>query len=71
MATIHSINLIASDPEVRGGRPCIAGTGIRVLDIVAVSCSTTRHPPRLLKPTRSHWPRCTLPWRTTTSTKPR
>jgi len=35
MATIHSINLIASDPEVRGGRPCIAGTGIRVLDIVA------------------------------------
>ncbi len=35
MATIHSINLIASDPDVRGGRPCIAGTGIRVLDIVA------------------------------------
>lgn len=36
MATIHSINLIASDPDVRDGRPCIAGTGIRVLDVVAV-----------------------------------
>ena len=36
MATMLSINLISSDPKVRGGRPCIAGTGIRVLDIVAV-----------------------------------
>ena len=36
MATMLSINLISSDPKVRGGRPCIAGTGIRVLDVVAV-----------------------------------
>ncbi|HLV35459.1 MAG TPA: DUF433 domain-containing protein [Spirillospora sp.] len=30
MATIESINLISIDPKVRGGRPCIAGTGLRV-----------------------------------------
>ena len=35
MATILSIDLITSDPKVRGGRPCIAGTGLRVLDIAA------------------------------------
>ena len=36
MATnILSINEIVSDPKVRGGRPVIAGTGIRVSDIVA------------------------------------
>ncbi|MBI5961001.1 MAG: DUF433 domain-containing protein [Chloroflexi bacterium] len=33
-ATILSINLITADPKVRGGRPCIAGTGLRVSDIV-------------------------------------
>ena len=32
---ILSINEIVSDPKVRGGRPVIAGTGIRVSDIVA------------------------------------
>ena len=35
MATIHHIDVIVSDPTVRGGRPIIAGTGIRVSDIVA------------------------------------
>ena len=31
---VESINLIYSDPMVRGGRPCIIDTGLRVLDIV-------------------------------------
>jgi uncharacterized protein (DUF433 family) len=35
MITVLSIDLIASDPAVRGGRPCIAGTGIRVMDLAA------------------------------------
>ncbi len=34
METIESINLIYRDPEVRGGRPCIVGTGLRVIDII-------------------------------------
>jgi uncharacterized protein (DUF433 family) len=34
-ATILSIDTIVSDPAVRGGRPTIAGTGIRVIDVVA------------------------------------
>ena len=33
MATIQSINLISTDPEIRGGRPCLAGTGIEVTTI--------------------------------------
>ncbi|MCY4070361.1 MAG: DUF433 domain-containing protein [Chloroflexi bacterium] len=34
MKTIESINLIYRDPNVRGGRPCIVGTSLRVTDIV-------------------------------------
>ena len=34
MRTIESINLIYRDPNVRGGRPCIVGTRLRVMDIV-------------------------------------
>jgi uncharacterized protein (DUF433 family) len=37
METVLSINLITSNPKVRGGRPCIIGTGIRVLDVVAAT----------------------------------
>lgn len=37
MNTILSINLITSNPKVRGGRPCIAGTGLRVTDVVIAS----------------------------------
>ena len=33
-ATIQSINLISTDPNVRNGRPCIAGTSIEVSVIV-------------------------------------
>jgi uncharacterized protein (DUF433 family) len=35
VATILSIDTIVSDPKIRGGRPIIAGTGIRVIDVVA------------------------------------
>lgn len=34
MDTPISINLITTNPKVRGGRPCIAGTGLRVSDVV-------------------------------------
>lgn len=34
METTLSINLITSNPKVRAGRPCIAGTGLRVSDVV-------------------------------------
>ncbi len=37
MDTMLSINLITSNPKVRDGRPCIAGTGLRVTDIVLAS----------------------------------
>lgn len=34
MATVHHIDMIVSDSDVRGGRPCIAKTGLRVTDVV-------------------------------------
>ncbi len=34
MDTTLNITLIAANPQVRGGRPCIAGTGLRVTDVV-------------------------------------
>lgn len=34
METTLSINLITTNPKVRGGRPCLAGTGLRVTDVV-------------------------------------
>lgn len=34
MATVLSIDLIASDPKVRNGRAVVAGTGVCVSDIV-------------------------------------
>ena len=33
MQTVLSIDLITTDAAIRGGRPCIAGTGLRVTDI--------------------------------------
>lgn len=33
--TILNISEIVSDPKIRGGRPVIAGTGLRVSDVVA------------------------------------
>jgi len=33
MQTVLTIDLIATNPTIRGGRPCIAGTGLRVTDV--------------------------------------
>ena len=44
MAVAQSINLIATNPEVRGGRPCIAGTGLRVTDVVMATIFHNRTP---------------------------
>ena len=35
MVTVHPIDTIVSDPEVRQGQPLIAGSRVRVIDIVA------------------------------------
>jgi len=35
MTTIHTIETIVSDPDIKNGQPIIAGTSIRVLDVVA------------------------------------
>lgn len=42
--TILSLEFIASDPQIRNGRPIIAGTSIRVLDIVALFTLEQRTP---------------------------
>ena len=34
MQTVLTIELISTDPTVRNGQPCIAGTGLRVTDVV-------------------------------------
>ncbi len=34
MDVIQSIDLITKNTAVRGGKPCIAGTGLRVTDLV-------------------------------------
>jgi uncharacterized protein (DUF433 family) len=35
MAVYLPLDLIVSDPQIRGGRPVLAGTGVRVQDIAA------------------------------------
>ena len=47
MSTIESINLIYRDPKVRGGRPCIVGTGLRVIDIVMAKDFADRKPEQM------------------------
>ncbi len=47
MNTVLSIDLIVSNPKVRGGRPCIAGTGLRVTDIVMASIYHMQTPDEL------------------------
>ncbi len=47
MNTIESANLIYRNPDVRGGRPCIVGTSLRVLDIVISKIFAERTPDQL------------------------
>ena len=47
MKTIESINLIYRDPSVRRGRPCIVGTGLRVMDIVMEQQQGEREPEKI------------------------
>lgn len=47
MKTIESINLIYRDPNVRGGRPCIVGAGLRVMDIVMERQYGEREPEKI------------------------
>ena len=47
MSTIESINLIYRDPNVRGGRPCIVGTSLRVIDIVMAKDFADRRPEQM------------------------
>lgn len=44
MATIEDIRLISIDPDVRNGRPCIAGTGLSVTDVVMAHLFHQRTP---------------------------
>ena len=45
--TIESINLITRKPNVRGGRPCIIGTGLKVSDIVMAMRYHDRSPQQI------------------------
>ena len=47
METVESINLITRKPEIRGGRPCIKGTGLRVTDIVVAMRYHSRTPDQI------------------------
>ncbi|MCY4072622.1 MAG: DUF433 domain-containing protein [Chloroflexi bacterium] len=47
MNQIESINLVYRNPEVRGGRPCIVGTGLRVIDIVMAMQFGQRSPEQM------------------------
>ena len=47
MRTIETIELIYRDPKIRGGHPCIVGTGIRVLDVVRLQRYGNRHPEQI------------------------
>ncbi len=47
MNTIESIDLIYWNPEIRGGRPCLVGTGLRVIDIVMAMQFGERSPAQM------------------------
>ncbi|MBL8131059.1 MAG: DUF433 domain-containing protein [Anaerolineae bacterium] len=39
--------MIVSDPDIRDGRPCIDGTGLRVIDLVMAHLFRSRTPSEL------------------------
>ena len=47
VATMHSINLITTNPKVRGGRPCIEGTGLEVAVIAIARIIHDRTPEQI------------------------
>lgn len=47
METVESINLITRKPGIRGGRPCIIGTGLKVSDIVVAKIYHQRTPDQM------------------------
>ena len=44
MNVVQSIDLIATNPAIRGGRPCVAGTGLRVTDLTMAHLFHRRSP---------------------------
>lgn len=44
MNVIQSIDLITKNPAVRDGKPCVAGTGLRVTDLVIAHLFHKRSP---------------------------
>jgi len=47
METIYSINLVGINPQLRGGKPCILGTSLRVIDLVMAYLFHERTPSEL------------------------
>ena len=47
METVEGINLITRKPNVRGGRPCIKDTGLRVSEIVVAMRFHDRSPEQI------------------------
>jgi len=47
LPTTLTLDLITTDPAVRNGQPCIAGTGLRVTDLVMAHIFHRRTPDEL------------------------
>ena len=47
MPTTPTLDVIATDPAIRNGQPCIAGTGLRVADLVIAHLFHRRTPDEL------------------------
>ena len=47
MTNIESINLIARNPKVSGGRPCTSGSGLNVSDIVMAKVYNLQTPEKM------------------------